>query len=424
MLNVTDFLDRPVQFIIIRIGNSSTNTAPQLLLPEDPLQLTEDTIFRQQLKFFDEEGDGADFYLASVPSLGNAFLSQSGLLTYTPCHHCIGMDILEISIIERPAIESIIPFSASGELRLEIVNSDSAPEIAFYLDGTNIPSSQSNSDLIPNKTVYVYVDANHTAPIIVAQVAAFDYDGYNDDLSLFLQVDNGSAGINYWLDAVNTPESLPVSSLPNMSISLFVGYITFVGASISYLPSSANYAGTDEVLVRVRDSRGFTQTITVSIEVLPSYCTNNGICGGSVSDPNCTDIEARRRGFEGYNCSCPSDFEGQYCEMGGNTGASPGMGDEIQSTGTYVVFWLCNLLVLTFLLLFLLSLACPVGIPLVYCDGDPCAGATCPSNPSAKCTPNFCGNCTAVWYDGMSLIDCEIGECDYDMHWYYFVCAM
>jgi len=34
---------------------------------------------------------------------------------------------------------------------------------------------------------------------------------------------------------------------------------------------------------------------------------------------------------------------------------------------------------------------CPTGVPLVQCEGDPCAGAVCPSHPLAECRGNFCG---------------------------------
>lgn len=42
---------------------------------------------------------------------------------------------------------------------------------------------------------------------------------------------------------------------------------------------------------------------------------------------------------------------------------------------------------------------CPPGAPVAMCSGDPCDLASCPAHPSARCVPNFCGGCNAVFYD-------------------------
>eukprot|EP00483_Globobulimina_turgida_P002203 UN02205 len=50
--------------------------------------------------------------------------------------------------------------------------------------------------------------------------------------------------------------------------------------------------------------------------------------------------------------------------------------------------------------------------PLVYCIEDPCVDATCPSDPCAKCTPNYCGGCHPVFYNeaGNVVDDCSCNE--------------
>ena len=45
-----------------------------------------------------------------------------------------------------------------------------------------------------------------------------------------------------------------------------------------------------------------------------------------------------------------------------------------------------------------------------YCDGDPCDGATCASNPEdTTCVTSYCGDCKAVFYDydGKNVVNCE-----------------
>ena len=309
---VTDYLDRPVHFILMRIGNVSTNTAPELQLPVDPVEISEDTTLEYQLEFSDNEGDLVDFYLASAPKLGNATLSHDGLLTYEPCGNCTGLDVLEVYVIERPFGENHIPLPARGQLLINITNDNDRPEVIFY--------TEVGSDVVSlNSTLYVYTEANRTAPTIVASIAAFDYDGYHDDISVFVRNGlYGTGGFQIWLDAVNTPESLPLTFPDDVDHNLteFMGYITFIGAYITYLPNDPTFTGTDTIEILVRDSNGrLSSTMSLTVEVLPSLCQNNGICGGSDLDPNCTDIAARRATPEAYNCSCLQGFEGEYCEI-------------------------------------------------------------------------------------------------------------
>jgi len=57
--------------------------------------------------------------------------------------------------------------------------------------------------------------------------------------------------------------------------------------------------------------------------------------------------------------------------------------------------------------IWLFSLACPAGIPMVQCDGNPCDGATCPSHPTATCTPNYCGSCKPQWSIDNNQVQCH-----------------
>ena len=312
LIPVTDYLDRPVHFMLMRIGNVSTNTAPELLLPGDPIEVSEDTVLEgYQIDFTDGEGDFVDFYLASLPKLGNATLTVDGLLTYTPCTNCTGLDSIEVYVIERPFGENHTPLSASGQLLINITNTNDFPKVLFYSDIT-LDAVTLNSNLT------VYSEANRTAPAVVASIAAFDYDGYYDDLTVF--VTNGMYGVGgfqTWLDAVNSPESLPLMFPEDIQhdLEVFMGYVSFVGGYVTYLPNDPTFTGFDMLTIRVRDSNGrLSPTLSLTVEVLPSPCQNNGVCGGSDLDPNCTDVDARRAGFEGYNCSCLTGYEGEFCE--------------------------------------------------------------------------------------------------------------
>lgn len=331
VFSVLSFLDRPTQFIVIRVGNTSTNSAPILSLPTDPVIITEDSgVTEYQLEYTDAELDLVDFYLNSVPRLGNASLSVDGLLHYEPCSNCIGVDYLDIYIVERSFGVTHIPLTATGRLFAEIQNANDPPEVYFYHDDT------SNNQVTLNHNTTSYIDANRTIPAVAAQIACLDFDGYHDDLEIFVQDGlHGTAGYQISLDIVNVPESLPISfSDGEHAIESYSNYITFVRAYITYLPSDSSFTGEDDILILVQDSdRVQSAMLSLHVEVLPSLCENNGVCGGSEMDPTCTDISARRAGFDGYNCSCPTGFGGSRCEISTSTPAP-----EIVRGNIYKVF--------------------------------------------------------------------------------------
>ena len=304
------YLDRPVQFIVINIGNFSANTAPRLLLPDEPLFVVEeDVISNYQLEFEDAEGDEVNFYIATPPSLGTAELTLDGQFSYTPCMDCTGMDRLDIYIVEKPFGFNNVPLTSSGTLFIEIENINDSPLIYAY-----DPLSHTPTDVTPDLMVQVYIESNRTAPVSVVHVAALDRDGYLDNLIVSTQDGNfGSANSEVWLNAVNVIESLPITSLPG---NVFQGYVTFVAANITYLPHSTDFIGSDIIQVLIRDHvSALSGILRINVTVLPSWCQNNGVCGGSAMDSNCTDIESRRRDPGSYSCNCSDEFSGQFCEI-------------------------------------------------------------------------------------------------------------
>lgn len=309
---VLTYLERPVQFIVMRIGNVSSNSAPQLLLPTT-LEVEEDTPLTVQLEYTDAELDVVDFELLSVSKLGNVTLSSDGLLTYDPCRNCMGTDIIQLSIRERPISENHTPLQDFGEIIVEIYNTADPPLIYFY------NSSTEEGDIIEDSVVTVYIDSNRNSPAVLVGVASFDVDGYSDTLQLAVTRDGqeGSVGFRTRLDAVNVFESLPATlTFNNPILSEYHDYLTFLSSHVTYLPSDKSYVGRDEVRIAVRDSRSVqSRDLRIMIEVLPSLCENDGVCGGSEADPECEDIDARRSGFDGYNCSCLPEYSGQYCEV-------------------------------------------------------------------------------------------------------------
>lgn len=312
---ILSYLDRPVQFIVMRIGNDSTNSAPRLVLPTQPILVTEDLPLQMELEYEDDELDLVDFELLTISRLGNVSLSPDGILTFDPCRHCTGSETIAISIQERPIGENHTPLEDFAELILLISNTDDQPLLHFYSS-----SNMGHDDnVVEDRIMNAYIDSNRVSPAVVATVAAFDFDGYDDDLELGVLQDgqSGRAGFQKLLDAVSVYESLPATlAFPSPELLQFRGYVTFLASHVTYLPLDSSFIGNDTVTIFVRDSRNIvSETLQITIEVLPSSCLNDGVCGGSDADPLCEDVAQRRRGFDGYNCSCLPGFTGAVCEV-------------------------------------------------------------------------------------------------------------
>ena len=317
-ITTLSFLDRPVEFVVIRIGNFSTNTPPVIQIPPTPLPIIEDGgLFEFQLEFLDAEGDTVQFSLTSVPRLGDVTLTSSGLLSYTPCQNCIGFDAIEVTIVEDPFGINNTPLSTDGRILFEISNQNDRPEVYFY---ANPFRESGDTVVISNETFLTFVEGNRTSPEVAARIVAFDLDGYSDDLEVFIQDDGafGTASVEIWLDVVTVSESFPATWPEGFFVDSYNDYVAFIGATIRYLPDDdVDFTGTDTVSIVVSDASGLqnAMALTLEIQVLPSLCLNNGLCGGSEMDPMCRDIEARRSEPSSYNCSCVTGFGGQFCEI-------------------------------------------------------------------------------------------------------------
>ena len=55
---------------------------------------------------------------------------------------------------------------------------------------------------------------------------------------------------------------------------------------------------------------------------------------------------------------------------------------------------------------------------MVYCFVSPCAFATCPAFPSARCVDDYCGGCFARFYVENEEVNCKLDE---SMWWKIFI---
>ena len=47
---------------------------------------------------------------------------------------------------------------------------------------------------------------------------------------------------------------------------------------------------------------------------------------------------------------------------------------------------------------------CPDDAPVVTCLVDPCSQASCPNYPTACCRANYCGSCSAEFYENGDVV--------------------
>ena len=304
-----DYLERPIQFIVIERGNVSSNTPPTLVL-DTVVMMNEDETLTYQIPYEDQEKDEVLFYLTSIPKLGTAVVdSVSGLLTYTPCENCFGYDVLDIYIQETNLIFGE-ELDARGTLQLYIANSDDKL-VSFLFEST----LKTDTARWPDTSIDVYVEANRTEPVSIARMGVYDYDGYEDDIETYVTAaSEGISGYTIWLDVVSVPESLPVD-WSGYSIGNFTGYVSFLGVDVTFLPSNPDFIGTDKISVyAIQENKITTPFLEIAITVIPSWCLNNGVCGGSFSDPDCTNITNRMNNPGDYSCNCSSEYSGSYCQ--------------------------------------------------------------------------------------------------------------
>lgn len=391
--NATSFLGRETQFAVARILNYAVNTKPSLTLPVGGILVTEGVgtgAVPYALSYTDLEKDDVKFSLTSLPRRGKASITADGKITYVPCSDCIGTDTVTVRITEIPFGDNAALYD-EGVLPVTISNVNDPPHLFFFGDGRVVDSSSSIS---------AFVEANRTGGSLVARVAGYDFDGIQDDLKFSVSEPGyGSVNVSLWLDAVGPSQAFPVDwNTANLSASHFIGDLSFIAADITYKPDTADFTGNDEFKVSVQDAAGLfsADILTVRVTVLANDCQNNGLCGGSVNDSNCTDNTARMMTFDGYSCTCLSGFNGSRCEIEINPepGAVPGC--------TF------RCLRILFSVVALVSIAvCPGYLPIVYCDANPCENAYCPSHRTAVCRPNYCGSCTAEWFVGETQVKCS-----------------
>eukprot|EP00117_Sycon_ciliatum_P050069 scpid53697/ scgid4764/ len=376
------YLSSEMHLIVAQLLNTTVNTPPRLSFKQQqPYVIAEDSATVQldlSNAIEDDEKDTGTFSLTSIPERGIATISAAGILRYTPCTDCTGSETIMVKFTENPQT-SLPQYTASSAFTISISN-DNDPPLSFLF--TPSPASRT---MHSSTTLQTYAEANHTAAQLVARVAFYDYDGSFDTLTHLVETSQpllGTLSVDLDFQAVGVGTSMPVDWPTGHKAASFSGDIVFTVANITYIPPTPDYTGSETFTIFARDSQSFLSSpqLVVVIDVLPSYCQNGGQCSHSAFDSSCQNITTRRSSPQLYTCKCPTGYWGQYCER--NTSTTTAVQD------------------------------CPAHTPRMKCPTDPCATATCPSQPAAVCRANYCGGCRAEWYVGQAQVKCSANVSD------------
>ena len=238
-----------MQLIVAQIINTTVNTAPRLvftqtqpyLIAEDRSAVTLDLADSVR----DNENDQGVFNLTSVPARGTASITDAGLLMYTPCKDCTGLDQVTVTFTETQQ-EALPPYTTSATFSFNI-NNDNDPPHAFLF--TQPAGSRTIHHMT---TLQTYAEANHSTPLLVARVGMYDYDSTHDTLTYLVETTEplqGTLDVVLDLQANGASTSMPVDWPANHTAELFSGDILFTIANITYTPPSLGFTGTERFSV-------------------------------------------------------------------------------------------------------------------------------------------------------------------------------
>ncbi|XP_071145141.1 uncharacterized protein [Mytilus edulis] len=289
-INQTDksvsYFSEETQFAVFIISNKVYNSPP-VLTSDRFISIKEDEgTLQYQLEATDEEGDVIKFSLASQTyKLGKPLLFDDGILLYTPCTDCSGVETLTIILQEVQTNDDIPPASSETTIVITIIDSNDPPEIFLTQYGQSILSSD------PTEPVLVYLEQktifnlNKWAEEFTAVIGAFDMEQQN----LFMNLQKPLHGTLMFTDekttapiTLNCETAVNVVSEPCGNFSKPLPHntdaVSWLYTTLFY-NQSMNYSGFDLIKVYFSDSMNISSTVvTIQFILMESPCHNGGLC--------------------------------------------------------------------------------------------------------------------------------------------------
>ncbi|VDI67222.1 Hypothetical predicted protein [Mytilus galloprovincialis] len=317
------YFSEETQFAVFIVSNKVYNSPP-MLTSDRFISIKEDEgTLQYQLEATDEEGDVVAFYLSSQTNiLGKTLLFKDGILLYTPCTDCSGVETLTIILQEIQTNDDIPPASSEATLIITIIDSNDPPEIFLTQYGQSILSSD------PTEPVLVYLEQkrifnkNKWTQDFTAIIGAFDVEKQD----LFMEVYQPSYGTVLFLHEKTAipyindcEESLNEASEPCGNFSEILPHnkddMSWIYTTLTY-KQAMNVSGYDAVKLYVSDPMNSSSAVvTIQFVMMKSPCHNDGSCHPkNGSNYPCTSTY-RAESFDlYYDCVCLPGYSGVYCE--------------------------------------------------------------------------------------------------------------
>ncbi|XP_076085507.1 uncharacterized protein LOC143056307 [Mytilus galloprovincialis] len=324
------YFKHETMFSLANAKASITNSKPHLTVP-DVIYMSEDAgTIQYQLEATDDEGDIIEFYLVgnyTNYTMGTPILSVDGILLFTPCDNCQGIQTIPVILQEVQTDPDIIPpNNVTVWLTVNVTDVADPPTIFLTLLG----ESQLPAD--PTEPVLVYLEQKNDwnehvwSPSWYALLGAYDIES-GDTLQLNVQEPVGGV-----MNITDNSTIIPTIANPcpnvtertdNLMLPCDLGLLKPVNEhEWSYLKlayvQNYSFSGYDEAKVYFSDSNGaLSRLVTIQFTVMESPCRNEGECepkNKSISYP-CEHYRRASESFDiNYNCICASGWTGIHCE--------------------------------------------------------------------------------------------------------------
>ncbi|VDI51286.1 Hypothetical predicted protein [Mytilus galloprovincialis] len=324
------YFKHETMFSLANVKASITNSEPHLTVP-DVIYMSEDAgTIQYQLEATDDEGDMIEFYLDvnyTNYTMGTPILSTDGILLFTPCEDCNGIQTFPV-ILQEVLTDSVIPpNNVTVWLTVNVSDVADPPNIFLTLLGV----SQLPSD--PTEPVLVYLEQKNDwnehiwSPSWYALLGAYDVE-IGDTLQLNVQEPVGGV-----MNITDNSTSIPTIANPcpnvtdrtdnfmlpcDLSLLKPVNEHEWNYMTLTYI-QNYSFSGYDEAKVYFTDANSaLSRLVTIQFTVMESPCRNEGECqpkNDSVISYPCEHYRRASESFDiNYNCLCAPGWTGIHCE--------------------------------------------------------------------------------------------------------------